>query len=348
MANMEHPPRTSSRWPTPGLHVNLEFGVSFAHNDPPHTASMKYTSKNMQERMYYQQQENLFRQQKPQRLMPGDAQERRYQQQDGLSRQHNPQRPVPVNTQERLYQQQEGLYRQRNSQRLVPGNTQGRMYQQQEGFSRQQNTQRLMPGSTQERQPRSPQRHRSLEVRPTYGYERGSSAPPTLQPMSPVSPMSPITPLPHTSSMPIEERDRPLPATPSHFRLGEDGLPWSTEPFYRCEDPGVVSPIRPAVVEIELEGRRTEDPQRVRELEELHQAMMTVDSLDHDGWEAWTWDSVGDFPRGPRSLGWAISTNPTSDDFPQNNLEPPPPPYVVSQWESTFGRQRIRPRSAFS
>ncbi|TVY36544.1 hypothetical protein LSUB1_G005559 [Lachnellula subtilissima] len=301
MANMEHHPRTSSKWPAPGLHVNLEFGLSFAHNDPPHTASMKYTSKNMQERMYYQQQERLYRQQNPQRLMPG-------------------------NTQERVDQQQEGVYRQQNTQRLVPGNIQGR-------------------------QPRSPHRHRSLEIRPTYESERGRSAPPTLQPMSPVSPMSPIAPLQHTTSMPIEgldRRDRPLPATPSRFRLGEDDLPWSTEPFYRIEEPGVVSPIRPAMVEIELEGRRTEDPQRVRELEELHQAMMTVDSLDHDGWEAWTWDSVGNIPRGPRSLGWAISTTPASDDCSQNNLEPPPPPYVVSQWESAFGGQRIRPRSAFS
>lgn len=155
--------------------------------------------------------------------------------------------------------------------------------------------------------------------------------------------MSPIAPLQHTSSMPIEGRDRPLPATPSHFRLGEDGLPWSTEPFYRCEEPVVGSPIRPAMVEIELEGRRIEDPQRVRELEELHQAMMTVDSLDHDGW-------VGDIPasRRPSTLGWAISTNPAEDDFSQDNLEPPPPPYVVSQWESTFGGPRIRPRSAFS
>ncbi|TVY46870.1 hypothetical protein LOCC1_G002793 [Lachnellula occidentalis] len=298
MANMEHPPRTSSRWPTPGLHVNLEFGLSFANNDPPHTASMKYTSRNMQERMHYQQQERLHRQQ-------------------------NAQRPMPGNTQERMYQQQEGLYRQQNTQRLIPGNT-------------------------QIRQPRSPQRHRSLEVMPTYGYERGSSAPPALQPMSPVSPMSPITPLQHTTSMPIEGRERPLPATPSRFRLGEDGLPWSTEPFYRYEEPGVVSPIRPAMVEIEMEGRRTEDPQRVRELEELHQAMMTVDSLGHDGWETWTWDSVGGIPRGPRSLGWAISTNPVSDGCSQNHLEPPPPPYVVSQYEQSFGGQRMRPRSAFS
>lgn len=180
MANMEHPPRTSSRWPTPGIHMNLEFGVSFAHNDPPHTASMKYTSKNMQERVFYQQQEKS-RQQKPQRLMPGTTQERTSQQQEGhskqnphrlmpgnmqertyhqqqdrLSKQQNPQRPMPENTQERAYQQQEGHARQQTPQRLVAGNTQERLYQQHEGlYYRQHNSQRLVPGNTQERLYRS-------------------------------------------------------------------------------------------------------------------------------------------------------------------------------------------------
>jgi len=195
MANREHqhphphPPRTSSRWPAPGIHVNLEFGVSFSNNDSPHTASMKYTSRNMQERMYNQQQESFYRQQNPQSLMPGNI---------------------------------------------------------------------------QERQSRPQQRSRSLEVRPSYPYERGSSAPPTLQPISPVSPITPL--LHHTGSMPLEGADRPLPAAPSRFRLGEDGLPWSTEPFYRGEEREFASPTRPAMVGIELEERRTEDPQRVREL----------------------------------------------------------------------------------
>jgi hypothetical protein len=252
--------------------VNVQVGVSFSNNNPPHTASMKYTSRHMQERLYREHQEAFYRQREPQSLMPENSQER-------LSRQ---------------------------------------------------------------------QRARSLDARPIDAYGRGVSAPPSLYDRNePISPVSAITPLHHTGSMPLEGANRPLPAVPSRFRLGEDGLPWSTEPWYRCEEEQIVSPIRPAVIGFEREERRTEDPQRVRELEDLHQAMMTVDSLGHDGWEAWTWDSVGDIPRGPRSLGWAVSTEARPERL-NNVLEPPPPPYVVSQWEQTYGRRSARPHSALS
>lgn len=98
---------------------------------------------------------------------------------------------------------------------------------------------------------------------------------------------------------------------------------------------------------ISPQSRRLDDPQRVRDLETLHQAMMTVDSLGNDGWEPWTWESVGDMPRGPRSIGWAVS----SEDAPSRAPIAPdapvePPPYVVSQWEQAFGRGRSRPKSS--
>ncbi|TVY73485.1 hypothetical protein LSUE1_G007575 [Lachnellula suecica] len=283
MANWEpqNPPRTSAKWLAPGIFVNVEFGLSFSNDRPPHTASMKYTSRNMQERTYRQQQES-FRLQQPPNL-PGDVQERQ-------SRQERP---------------------------------------------------------------------RNLDIRPRAQHERGSSAPPSIydrnynsyeqnQPFSPVSPLlSPLTPLRHTGSMPIERTNRPLPTAPSRFRLGEDGLPWSTEPWYLSEEAQFAGPTGP-VVGIELEERRREDPQRVRELGNLHQAMMTVDSLHYDGWEAWTWDSVGDIPRGPRSLGWAVRREPNSNECPRELLEPPPPPYVVSQWEQAYGRRSVRPHSALS
>lgn len=97
------------------------------------------------------------------------------------------------------------------------------------------------------------------------------------------------------------------------------------------------------MVGIELANHRGEDPQRVRELEALQQAMMTVDSLPNDGWEAWTWESVGDMPRGPRSLGWAVRTE---GERSVSSPLSPPPPYVVSQWEEAFGRDDWRPRSS--
>lgn len=315
MANWDnpYPPRTASKFPAPGIHVNLEFGFSFSNNDPPHTASMKYTSRNMQERMRLQHQEGFHTQQLP-----------------------------------------------RSSRNLLPGNPQDRQFRQPQGGHRQQyppTSHVIVPENMQERQSRHQYRPRNLDVRPRAPHERGSSAPPSLLDRNlPTSPVSPITPLLHTSSMPIEGTERPLPAAPSHFRLGEDGLPWSTEPWYR-EEIELASPTRPTrptvntVVAVEPEEIRAEDPQRVRELEDLQQAMMTVDSLSHDGWEPWTWDSVGDIPRGPRSLGWAISTLPSPDEsHRQESLEPPPPPYVVSQWEQAFGRSPgdSRPRSALT
>jgi hypothetical protein len=226
----------------------------------------------------------------------------------------------------------------------------------------QQPPQVLMPAIGQYPVRHSRQHHqnreRRLTVRTREQHERGSSAPPALsdrlQPISPVSPLGPIyprDPLPgitHTHSMPPSGTERPLPPLPSRFRLGEDGLPWSTEPWYQPQSPGFE---RPTVVGIQHEDRRGEDPQRVRELEALHAAMMTVDSIPHDGWEPWTWDSVGDMPRGPRSLGWAVSR----DDSTLSPVSPPgasllpspPPPYVVSQWEQSFsGSNSMRPVSS--
>lgn len=92
------------------------------------------------------------------------------------------------------------------------------------------------------------------------------------------------------------------------------------------------------VMDVQGASWRDEDPQRVRELENLHQAMMTVDSLDEGGWDAWTWESVGDTPRGPRGLGWAIS----SDDMLDST------DHLVSRLEELYGGyfRPGRPRSS--
>ena len=175
-----------------------------------------------------------------------------------------------------------------------------------------------------------------------------------VQPISPIGPIYPRDPIPgiaHTQSLPTGATERPLPPLPSRFRLGEDGLPWSTEPWYQPQSPGFAAPT---VVGIQNEDRRGEDPQRVRELGALHAAMMTVDSMPHEGWEPWTWDSVGDMPRGPRSLGWAVSRDdsvlsPVSQASAPSapSVASPPPPYVVSQWEQSFSRSNsMRPMSS--
>lgn len=232
----------------------------------------------------------------------------------------------------------------------------------------------LTPGRPQpNQQPRYQQkpqeqqeRARRLDIR-TEAPERGRSAPPTMndrsQPISPViSPVSPmsavISPIQHRivnfPRQTITDRlNRPLPSTPGRFRLGEDDLPWSTPPSYWNAEPDVSESVGPARMSIEPyhpppTTKRNEDPQRVRELSELQQAMMTVDSMSHDVWDPWMWDSVGDMPRGPRSIGWAVSSNDAPDSpASQSPRTPPPPPYVVSQWEHACGRRIAaeRPRS---
>jgi len=274
-----------------GLFVNVEFGVSFSENKPPHGVSLKYATKNMKDRMARQQQQQ--QQQHPQLLMP------------------------------RTRPQYEATPRHSN-------------YSQYQPFVSQR-----LSDTRQER-------------------ERGSSAPPALtdrsQPLSPISPISPISPpispLQHHSSMPIERIDRPLPPTPAQFRLGDADLPWSTPPSYWNAEP-----TPPETTPTERENRRLEDPQRVRDLSELQQAMMTVDSLSDEGWETWTWDSVGANPRGPRSIGWAVRSEEPEPTPATAVVSPrpasgvvspgiiPPPPYVVSQWEQAFERQS-RPRTA--
>ncbi|RDL32561.1 uncharacterized protein BP5553_09017 [Venustampulla echinocandica] len=192
----------------------------------------------------------------------------------------------------------------------------------------------LMPGAGrryQRRQQSDEQRPSRLMVATRPPYERAGSAPPSISdrthPINPVSPVSQVSPICHRSSMVIDPRERPLPPLPSRFRLGEDDLPWSVPTWYRPQEQEVATP---SVMNPEPEERRVEDPQRERELEELHLAMMTVDSLNNDGGEPWTGSSVGDVPRRPRSLGWAVRSEPDPESYSTAMLDIPPPPYVVS------------------
>lgn len=317
MANLE-PQRPPSRWPAPAIHVHVEFGVSFSPNDPPHTRSMKYTSNNMNERIERQRREELARSGQDS-LAPGGN--RRHQQNHQLQLQQSQQ---DFHHQQQIYTQQQ----QRHSS-----------YNQQHS--------------------------RDLTVSTRGSRERGSSAPPFLPPISPVSPMSTYrnstawNTSPYRNSNQSESRERPLPPVPSRFRLGEDDLPWSTPAWYRSPDAeNFNNTIGSMDNSLPLSPRRSEDPRRVRELEDLHLAMMTVDSLGNDDWETWAWgEGIGEIPRGPRSLGWAVSRTEEVPDLyaaeRQANIPlsppPPPPPYVVSQWERTsFGRYDTRPRSAYA
>ncbi|CZT01271.1 uncharacterized protein RCO7_01992 [Rhynchosporium graminicola] len=290
-----------TRVPAPGIFVGVEFGISFSNRGQPHMASLGYTSRRMQERLQRQ---------------------RRQQEDHVLQEREHYQRPWVAD------------FERPHPSLLMPGTGSNR------------NEQYSWQSEYLEDQPRriSAQTHNSRE--------RGSSAPPSLSdhsesPTSPVSSMgtySQFGPLQHTSSMPIggiqDRLERPLPPLPSQFRLGEDGLPWTTEPWYYESEPESEYVSR-VMAEVEQEHRRQEDPQRVRDLGALQQAMMTVDSLPYE--EAWIWDSPGEEHQGPRSLGWAVR----SEDLRPGMSPRRPPPYVVSQFEQAITRSvGMRPRSS--
>ncbi|KAG0647433.1 hypothetical protein D0Z07_7238 [Hyphodiscus hymeniophilus] len=302
------PPRT--RWQSPGIFLNVEFGVSFSPNDRTHTTGVHYTSRRMEDRLHQERMRNR----------------------DELA--YNNQEPGEQQLLATL-----GA--------LMPGPEAefGYGYEAEDQSRHQQQ-----------------QRQRRLGTRTREQHGRGTSAPPSLtertRPESPVNYIPHIAPIQHTRSMPLDRTNsqevlqsrtnQPLPPTPSQFRLGEADMPWSMPAWYRS--PEQPDSATPSIVGMDEDNYRNEDPDRVRQLETLQQAMMTVDSQGQDEWEPWTWDSVGEIPRGPRSIGWAVSSHVNSrDGRPISPPIPAPPPYVVSQWEQACARAHAtRPRSSYS
>jgi hypothetical protein len=130
-------------------------------------------------------------------------------------------------------------------------------------------------------------------------------------------------------------------------------MPWSVPPWYppsEPESPRGESPVSTvsaisAMSPVEQENNRLlDDPQRVRDLEALHQAMMTVGGLGSDGWEPRSRASMDEISRVPSSVGWAVSSN----DAANGPLLSPfgPPPYDVSRWEQPLARTRSRPSTS--
>ena len=346
MANWEtprHTPKATSRWPAPGIFVNVEFGVSFAPEHRTHTTSMKYTSRRMEERLHQER----IRQQYEQGYSPEQLQ---------------PTSIMPA----RIHEQNQARLQQQERQRRLGVRT---TEQHERGTS-------APPTTVDRSQPISP-------ISPVSPIG-------TIGPLQCTRSLSSqiVSPLQHTRSLPSERTNQALPPTPSQFRLGDEDMPWSMPPWYRDPEPEFASPpntrreppqqrqaVSPPWTRRESEQRqrlnipeivspprsrreseqrherlRLDDPQRVKDLETLHQAMMTVDSLGSDGWEPWTRASWGDQPRvppPPRSIGWAVSSEdaPTRVSTRAAELTEGPPPYVVSQWEKTR-RDRNRPRSS--
>ncbi|KAH8819493.1 hypothetical protein F5884DRAFT_13315 [Xylogone sp. PMI_703] len=187
--------------------------------------------------------------------------------------------------------------------------------------------------------------HLQARQRRHQNNDRGSSAPPSARGnqfhLHGLEAPRTISPTSQRPSLNDRYRDRPLPPTPPTFRLGDD-LPWTSFSPVSVPDSDAEGEERTdhsSIRGTENDRWRDEDPQRIHDMEALHSAMMTVDSLQHEQWDPWTWESVGDFPRGPRSLGWAIRS-----DSPQVET-PKPPPYCVSQYQAAIMRS-IRRRSS--
>ncbi|KAI0424889.1 hypothetical protein F5Y09DRAFT_323138 [Xylaria sp. FL1042] len=122
--------------------------------------------------------------------------------------------------------------------------------------------------------------------------ERGSSAPPVVHDnpwdSDEGGPSATLFPRPARTTRNAPHVGKDLPTNPARFRLGEDGLPWSASawPFDldgNEEEPPFANlpttlPLSPP------NRRRSEDPQRVRDLESLSTAMVTVDNGFENQW----------------------------------------------------------------
>lgn len=179
-------------------------------------------------------------------------------------------------------------------------------------------------------------------------HERGRSAPPPLsdnnwdvvQPRPAAHVSAGSSTACATVTRPVSDVWKDLPEVPTHFRLGEEGMPWESwsipvgwEPYFE-PDPllqppsSQASPISqqsqpdqegPASPEhdptspmtaknetpIQSPHYRREDPERVRELEALGSAMMTVDN----GFENQWWNQGGREP-----MPTALHPPPTTHD----------------------------------
>ncbi|KAI1418847.1 hypothetical protein F5Y12DRAFT_401406 [Xylaria sp. FL1777] len=122
--------------------------------------------------------------------------------------------------------------------------------------------------------------------------ERGSSAPPvvhdTLLSDEEGCPSATLFPRPARTTRNTLHTGKDLPVSPARFRLGEDGLPWSASAWpYDSDGDEDEPPFAniPTTLPLSPPSRRhSEDPQRVRDLESLSTAMVTVDNGFENQW----------------------------------------------------------------
>lgn len=264
----------------PQVFVHLEFGISWSQRHQPRTHAVTYTSRNLRD----SRTRNYF----PRQIPPPNA---NFLATDG--RQQRLQEPrdrvVRINHQLPPHHQlwlQDQTQRTRGGQQQEPRSTHDRPMER----SRQEPSQNRET-SCDRRSSRSDSRGLS--------HERGKSAPPPFHnsPWDTVAgPSEPLSPSAGFGNTERREQPRvwkPLPPAPDSFRLGEGGLPWSawawpaeSQECRRSEEAEEELPFsnQPTTVTISPNHRRDDDPERVRELESLSAAMVTVDNGFESQW----------------------------------------------------------------
>lgn len=144
--------------------------------------------------------------------------------------------------------------------------------------------------------------------------ERGSSEPPPVQPSlwdggmegEDGRPSATLFNRPARATMNFPAIRKDVPTNPARFRLGADGLPWSVSawPLDSEDDEEENAPPfanMPTVVPLYPANRsRSEDPQRVEELESLSMAMLTIDNgFENQWWNQGQREPVAWFPLRP-------------------------------------------------
>ncbi|CAM1503730.1 Fc.00g013210.m01.CDS01 [Cosmosporella sp. VM-42] len=263
----------------PAIYLHFEFGVSWTPRHAPRSRQISYMSRNMRDRA------NQF----PRQLPPANtnflaapvAYPHPYYQQ-----QYQSQVPQPQS-----YQQEPAVVQQYDTEPQFRDNIPAPQIQYPSYHpTRQQHQQQQLQEPETQRSPRSQSRR---------SHERGSSAPPPFNDSPWDAEPEPMT----ATALPRSSRPNPrpqvwkaLPATPAQFRLGEDGMPWSsyTFPMGFVEDgeeeayDGNESPsTRQSDCAPESSRRRDLDDRdrgRAREMQSLATALMTVDNGFEDQW----------------------------------------------------------------
>lgn len=391
-----YPPRTSSRF-APGVYFNFEWGVSLAPERPTHVRGINFTSRRMQEKFYKDEQDrsNHFQHSNTQaentRYPPRSRDQSADHDVDPDTRDYQQERQRRLGVRP-LEQHQRGSSAPPSFDRddiVSPLSEEGtiRPIIQTSSFPRERLDRPL---------PYSPARFRLGEDDLPW------SVPPWYRSPEPefASPIVPRAP----SSFQLQQGQSPSPrGSPSRRASIHSSSKTSISSSSRAS---VIGPLpslgfestsrrdpRHSPRRRESSIARPDDSQRAHDLGAFHSAMMGVEGLHNEGWESWAWQDssnsssvVGERAQpGPRSLGWAVRTEPVTTDVQnagQNAgsrvtqervgspysygsdfvgfygpglagdrnseiLMSPPPAYVDSQWEEMGRRLAMRPRTSY-